>query len=294
MYQQASYHDVVDEVLDELRESMAFATGAGIAAERIIVDPGLGFAKEPAHSYEVLARLDEFAELGRPLLVGPSRKSFLARPLGAQVPPPDATGRRRRRSPRRCSAARTSCASTRCARWCRSSAWPTRFGSIIAPDVLTRDELAHRAAAPPDDRVVGPARHRARVVPGLRAAAAHPRHARRADGAQRRLPDRAVLPVAVAAARDRQLGDPQPRRPTSCSPSSCCSSRTSAARWRTSAARRSSATSSARRAPTRRSRSWWSRRPRLAARRIGAHHRRSSGRSACATTSRAAFRSTRW
>jgi dihydropteroate synthase len=55
MYKQAVYHDVVDEVLDELRESVAFATGAGVPKERIIVDPGLGFAKEPAHTYEALA-----------------------------------------------------------------------------------------------------------------------------------------------------------------------------------------------------------------------------------------------
>src|SRR5688572_3361536 len=82
MYEQASYHAVVDEVLDELRESIAFATRAGVAEERIIVDPGLGFAKDAPHSYEVLARLHMFAELGRPVLVGPSRKSFLTRPLG--------------------------------------------------------------------------------------------------------------------------------------------------------------------------------------------------------------------
>ncbi|MEQ1573072.1 MAG: dihydropteroate synthase [Vicinamibacterales bacterium] len=87
MYRQASYHEVVDEVLDELRESIAFATGAGIRKEAIVVDPGLGFAKEAAHSYEVLARLGEFSELGRPVLAGPSRKSFLARPLGKDVPP---------------------------------------------------------------------------------------------------------------------------------------------------------------------------------------------------------------
>ena len=86
MYQQASYHDVVAEILDELRESMAFAAKAGIAADRIILDPGLGFAKEATHSYEALARLDEFAELGRPLLVGPSRKSFLTKSIGGQVP----------------------------------------------------------------------------------------------------------------------------------------------------------------------------------------------------------------
>ena len=71
MYQHAVYHDVVDEVLDELRESIAFATGAGIAKDRILVDPGLGFAKEPAHTYEALARLHEFSELGRPVVAGP-------------------------------------------------------------------------------------------------------------------------------------------------------------------------------------------------------------------------------
>ncbi|MBI4263905.1 MAG: dihydropteroate synthase [Acidobacteria bacterium] len=87
MYEQASYHDVVAEVLDELRESMAFATGAGVADDRLVLDPGLGFAKQAPHSYEALARLEAFAELGRPLLVGPSRKSFLARALGGEVAP---------------------------------------------------------------------------------------------------------------------------------------------------------------------------------------------------------------
>jgi dihydropteroate synthase len=87
MYGEASYHDVVAEVLDELRDAVAYATGAGIVADRIIVDPGLGFAKEAPHSYEALARLGAFAELGRPVLVGPSRKSFLVRPLGGPVPP---------------------------------------------------------------------------------------------------------------------------------------------------------------------------------------------------------------
>ena len=90
MYQQASYGDVVAEVLDELRESISFATGAGIPKDRILLDPGLGFAKEALHSFEVLARLDEFGELGRPLVVGPSRKSFLAKAIGSGV---SATGR---------------------------------------------------------------------------------------------------------------------------------------------------------------------------------------------------------
>jgi len=87
MYGQASYYDVVDEVRDELRESVAFAGSAGIARDRVLVDPGLGFAKEAPHSYEVLARLDEFDELGLPILVGPSRKSFLARALDGHVAP---------------------------------------------------------------------------------------------------------------------------------------------------------------------------------------------------------------
>jgi len=86
MYGQASYHDVVGEVLDELRESIAFATTSGVALDRIIIDPGLGFAKQAEHSFETLARLREFGELGRPVLAGPSRKTFLARPLGRDVP----------------------------------------------------------------------------------------------------------------------------------------------------------------------------------------------------------------
>jgi dihydropteroate synthase len=81
MYQHATYHDVVDEVRDELRESIAFAVGAGLPADAVLVDPGLGFAKDATQSFEVLANAGEFAELGRPVVIGPSRKSFLARPV---------------------------------------------------------------------------------------------------------------------------------------------------------------------------------------------------------------------
>jgi dihydropteroate synthase len=87
MYQQAVYTEVVDEVLDELRESMAFAAGAGIPKEHMLIDPGLGFAKEAPHSFAVLSRLHQFGELGRPLVVGPSRKTFLTRPLGRREVP---------------------------------------------------------------------------------------------------------------------------------------------------------------------------------------------------------------
>jgi dihydropteroate synthase len=86
MYRLATYTDVVDEVLDELRESVAFATGAGVARGRVLIDPGLGFAKEPAHSFEVLGRLHEFGDLNRPIVVGSSRKGFLTRPMGRDVP----------------------------------------------------------------------------------------------------------------------------------------------------------------------------------------------------------------
>jgi dihydropteroate synthase len=89
MYQQATYHDVVDEVVDELRESIAFATARGITRDRIIIDPGLGFAKHPAHSFEVLAGTDQVVALGYPVVVGASRKGFLTRPLGRDVPAAD-------------------------------------------------------------------------------------------------------------------------------------------------------------------------------------------------------------
>jgi dihydropteroate synthase len=85
MYAQATYHDVVDEVRDELRESMAYATGRGVERDRILLDPGLGFAKHTVHSYETLARLNELADLGRPLVSGPSRKGFLWKPFAKEL-----------------------------------------------------------------------------------------------------------------------------------------------------------------------------------------------------------------
>jgi len=87
MYREASYHDVVAEVLDELRESIGYAIGAGVPRALLVVDPGVGFAKHAAHSFEVLARLHEFADLDCPVLVGPSRKSFLTRAIGAATAP---------------------------------------------------------------------------------------------------------------------------------------------------------------------------------------------------------------
>ncbi len=73
------YNDVVDEVKAFLEERMAFAVREGIEEERIMLDPGIGFGKTVAHNLELLARLNELTSLGRPLVVGTSRKSFLGR-----------------------------------------------------------------------------------------------------------------------------------------------------------------------------------------------------------------------
>ena len=62
----------------ELDHQIRGATDAGVAREQLIVDPGIGFAKKARHSYAVLAELERLAELDRPVLIGPSRKSFLA------------------------------------------------------------------------------------------------------------------------------------------------------------------------------------------------------------------------
>jgi dihydropteroate synthase len=83
MYAEAVYEDVVLDVATELGESVKLARDSGVAEGRLVVDPGIGFAKRPAHSYGVLARLPELAAaLGRPILVGPSRKSFLSGAIG--------------------------------------------------------------------------------------------------------------------------------------------------------------------------------------------------------------------
>jgi dihydropteroate synthase len=86
MYAEAQYTDVVAEVGAELNERVAAAIQAGVAPDRIILDPGLGFAKKAEHTLVALAGLERFATLGFPILSGPSRKSFLKIALG-DVPP---------------------------------------------------------------------------------------------------------------------------------------------------------------------------------------------------------------
>jgi dihydropteroate synthase len=85
MQQAPSYEDVVEDVKAFLAERVEFATGQGIAEQRIWIDPGIGFGKTVEHNLELLRRLGELAELGRPICVGTSRKSFIGKIGDAEV-----------------------------------------------------------------------------------------------------------------------------------------------------------------------------------------------------------------
>jgi dihydropteroate synthase len=86
MYREALYDDVAGEIVRELEAALARASAAGIAAESTIVDPGFGFAKRAEHSWESLSGLGRIGVLDRPVLVGPSRKSFLTSATGDRAP----------------------------------------------------------------------------------------------------------------------------------------------------------------------------------------------------------------
>src|SRR5688572_22435702 len=85
MHREPSYQDVMGEVVGELGQRIDAAEAAGVGRGQIIVDPGVGFAKNAAHSLEVLRRLPELEVLDRPVLVGPSRKSFIGKVLDLPV-----------------------------------------------------------------------------------------------------------------------------------------------------------------------------------------------------------------
>ncbi|WP_435797106.1 dihydropteroate synthase [Streptomyces microflavus] len=90
MNSRAVYEDVVAEVLAELRQRMDAVIAGGLDPERVVIDPGLGFAKNAPHDLALVAHLDELHALGRPLLVAASRKRFLGHVLagpGASLPP---------------------------------------------------------------------------------------------------------------------------------------------------------------------------------------------------------------
>lgn len=82
MQDDTKYQDLIHEVKSYLSESLALAKEAGIKASRIAIDPGLGFGKGVAGNLELIRRLSEFLPLGHPILVGPSRKSFIGSVLG--------------------------------------------------------------------------------------------------------------------------------------------------------------------------------------------------------------------
>ena len=85
MQEDPRYEDVVDDVKAHLQERMAFAIAEGVAEERIELDPGIGFGKTVEHNLELLRRLDELVALGRPVVVGTSRKGFLGRLTGREA-----------------------------------------------------------------------------------------------------------------------------------------------------------------------------------------------------------------
>lgn len=86
MYRQADYRDVGAEVAAELRTTVDLAVRAGVPREQIVIDPGLGFAKRADATLAALAALPSLRRLDRPILVGPSRKSFLTAALGERPP----------------------------------------------------------------------------------------------------------------------------------------------------------------------------------------------------------------
>jgi dihydropteroate synthase len=85
MQENPVYDDVVDDVKAFLAERIEFAVAEGIDEERIWVDPGIGFGKTVEHNLELIRRLGEFRDLGRPILFGSSRKSFIGKLTGAEV-----------------------------------------------------------------------------------------------------------------------------------------------------------------------------------------------------------------
>ena len=85
MQRSPQYNDVVSEICASLQKSIQIAEAQGVAADRIIIDPGIGFGKTMEHNLEILKRLEEFQGLHKPLLIGTSRKSFIGNILGLPV-----------------------------------------------------------------------------------------------------------------------------------------------------------------------------------------------------------------
>ena len=147
MYAHARYDDVVADVCRELTERVEAALGAGVAAEQLIVDPGLGFAKQPPHDLALLAALDRITALGFPVLVGASRKRFLGTLLAGADGVPRPVDRRE---------SATVATSVLAA---RAGAWGVRVHDVAASLDAVRVVAAVAAApAPATQALTAPAR----------------------------------------------------------------------------------------------------------------------------------------
>jgi dihydropteroate synthase len=142
MAERAVYDDVVADVVGELRSRLESLVADGVDAEQVVLDPGLGFAKHPAHSWSLVARMDALLALGRPVLVGASRKGFLGELLA------DAEGRPRPTADREAATVALT------ALLARAGAWAVRVHDVRpnADAVRVVAALAAAAAAAPDGR----------------------------------------------------------------------------------------------------------------------------------------------
>ncbi len=86
MQQNPEYADVVEEIMNFLEQRIQVAINAGVNPEKIVIDPGIGFGKDLSHNLELLKRLDEFKGLGRPIMLGTSRKKFIGTVLDIPIP----------------------------------------------------------------------------------------------------------------------------------------------------------------------------------------------------------------
>jgi dihydropteroate synthase len=85
MQKDPKYHDLMGEILEYLQEGVRIAVKAGVKEDKIIIDPGIGFGKTVGHNLKIIKRLSELKCLGRPIMIGPSRKSFIGKTLDLPV-----------------------------------------------------------------------------------------------------------------------------------------------------------------------------------------------------------------
>ena len=85
MQQSPTYTSLVSEILEYLKDSIRIAEDAGVASDKIVIDPGIGFGKTIDHNLTIMKNLEAFRALGKPLLLGTSRKSFIGKATGADV-----------------------------------------------------------------------------------------------------------------------------------------------------------------------------------------------------------------